>query len=79
MIHGELYAHVDLHIPGKHNILNALAAASAAYVLGSPARPSPGAWRISTGPAAGFEHKGSYHGAAVYDDYAHHPAGSTPC
>ena len=30
MIHGELYAHVDLHIPGKHNILNALAAASAA-------------------------------------------------
>ena len=21
-----------------------------------------------------FEHKGSYHGAAVYDDYAHHPA-----
>ena len=34
MIHGQLYAHVDLHIPGKHNILNALAAASAAYVLG---------------------------------------------
>ena len=27
MIHGQLYAHVDLHIPGKHNILNALAAA----------------------------------------------------
>lgn len=41
---------------------------------GSPARQSPWAWRISTGPDARFEHKGSYHGAAVYDDYAHHPA-----
>ena len=36
VIHGEVYAHVELKIPGKHNILNTLAAASAAYVLGLP-------------------------------------------
>ena len=74
MIHGELYAHVDLHIPGKHNILNALAAASAAYVLGIPGQAVTLGLEDFRGAGRRFEHKGSYHGAAVYDDYAHHPA-----
>ena len=26
-----------------------------------------------TGAGRRFEHKGTYHGAEVYDDYAHHP------
>ena len=73
MIHGELYAHVDLHIPGKHNILNALAAASAAYVLGIPGQAVTLGLEDFHGAGRRFEHKGSYHGAAVYDDYAHHP------
>lgn len=79
MIHGELYAHVDLHIPGKHNILNTLAAASAAYVLGIPGQAVTLGLEDFHGAGRRFEHKGSYHGAAVYDDYAHHPASSTPC
>ena len=74
MIHGELYAHVDLHIPGKHNILNTLAAASAAYVLGIPGQAVTRGLEDFHGAGRRFEHKGSYHGAAVYDDYAHHPA-----
>ena len=74
MIHGQLYAHVDLHIPGKHNILNALAAASAAYVLGIPGQAVTRGLEDFHGAGRRFEHKGSYHGAAVYDDYAHHPA-----
>lgn len=41
VIRGETYAHVELHIAGRHNILNSLAAASAAYVLGIPGAP----WR----------------------------------
>ena len=73
MIHGALYAHVDLHIPGKHNILNALAAASAAYVLGIPGQAVTRGLEDFHGAGRRFEHKGSYHGAAVYDDYAHHP------
>ena len=39
----------------------------------SPARPWPGGWAPSTGAGRRFEHKGDYHGAEVYDDYAHHP------
>ena len=74
MIHGQLYAHVDLHIPGKHNILNALAAASATYVLGIPGQAVTRGLEDFHGAGRRFEHKGSYHGAAVYDDYAHHPA-----
>ena len=31
---GKTYAHVELHVPGRHNVSNALAAAAAAYVLG---------------------------------------------
>ena len=73
MIHGQLYAHVDLHIPGKHNILNALAAASAAYVLSIPGQAVTRGLEDFHGAGRRFEHKGSYHGAAVYDDYAHHP------
>ena len=33
VINGLTYTHVSLHVPGAHNISNALAAASAAYVL----------------------------------------------
>ena len=36
MIRGEKYARVELHVYGHHNVLNALAAASAAYVLELP-------------------------------------------
>lgn len=33
-IRGSYYAHVSLRVGGKHNVMNALAAASAAYLLG---------------------------------------------
>lgn len=36
VIQGQIYAHVELKVGGEHNICNALAAASAAYVLGLP-------------------------------------------
>ena len=73
MVRGEKYAHVELHVYGHHNVLNALAAASAAYVLGLPGRAVEEGLASFTGAGRRFEHKGSYHGAEVYDDYAHHP------
>lgn len=73
LIHGELYAHVILSVYGHHNILNALAAASAAYVLGIPGKAVEDGLAGFTGAGRRFEHKGSYHGAEIYDDYAHHP------
>ena len=73
MVHGALYAHVDLHVPGKHNISNALAAASAAYVLGLDGQAVSHGLADFTGVGRRMEYKGSYHGAELYDDYAHHP------
>ena len=73
MVKGEKYAHVTLHVYGHHNILNALAAASAAYVLGIPGKAVEEGLAAFTGAGRRFERKGTCNGADVYDDYAHHP------
>ncbi len=73
LVKGEKYAHVTLHVYGRHNVLNALAAASAAYVLGIPGKAVEEGLAAFTGAGRRFEHKGAYNGAEVYDDYAHHP------
>ena len=58
----------------NHNgLMNALAAASAAYVLGIRGEAVERGLATFTGAGRRFEKKGSYHGADVYDDYAHHP------
>ncbi len=72
-IHGDPYAHVTLQVYGKHNILNALAAASAAYVLGLPGKAVEEGLGSFSGAGRRFERKGAYNGAEIYDDYAHHP------
>ena len=73
VIHGERYAHVKLQVGGGHNVSNALAAASAAYVLGVPGPAVEEGLASFTGAGRRFERKGAYRGADVYDDYAHHP------
>ena len=73
VVHGEKYAHVSLRVGGEHNLSNALAAASAAYVLGVPGEAVEKGLDAFTGAGRRFERKGTYHGADVYDDYAHHP------
>ena len=70
---GERYAHVELSVGGEHNIMNALAAASAAYVLGISGEAVSRGLATFTGAGRRFEKKGSFRGADVYDDYAHHP------
>ena len=70
---GQKYAHVALEVGGEHNVMNALAAASAAYVLGIRGEAVERGLATFTGAGRRFEKKGSYHGADVYDDYAHHP------
>ena len=73
VIHGKPYAHVRLRVHGHHNILNALAAASASYILGLPGSAVEAGLAEFTGANRRFEKKGVYHGADIYDDYAHHP------
>ena len=73
MADGKRYAHVELHVPGKHNISNALAAAAAAYVLGVDGTAVEEGLSSFTGAERRFQYKGTFNGAQVYDDYAHHP------
>ena len=70
---GELFTDVTLHVPGLHNVKNALAATAAAIFLGiSPTAVKYGLAGFN-GAGRRFEFKGKYNGADVYDDYAHHP------
>ncbi|MBE6939667.1 MAG: UDP-N-acetylmuramate--L-alanine ligase [Ruminococcaceae bacterium] len=73
VVRGQTYAHVQLHVAGRHNILNALAAASAAYVLGVEGSAVEEGLSTFHGAGRRFEFKGNFRGADVYDDYAHHP------
>ncbi len=75
LMHGDKkLARIQLHVPGKHNILNSLAAAVAAFEVG--ATPGQVAYGIADFRGAGrrFELLGKCNGATVADDYAHHPA-----
>ena len=70
---GEFFAHLNIRVPGVHNVKNALAAAAAAITLGiSPMAVTYGLAGFR-GAERRFEFKGKYNGADVYDDYAHHP------
>lgn len=70
---GKVYSHVSLRVPGVHNVKNALAAAAAAIALGVPGDAVERGLGQFQGAGRRLEHKGSYGGAEVYDDYAHHP------
>ena len=67
------FATVTLHVPGIHNITNALASAAAAIALGLPASAVESGLGLFCGAARRFEYKGRCKGADIYDDYAHHP------
>ena len=69
----EFYCHLDLKVIGKHNALNALAAVAAAWVLGIPGEAVAEGLKTFGGADRRMQYKGSYNGADVYDDYAHHP------
>lgn len=71
---GERYARVSLRVPGMHNVMNALAAAAAAYVLDLDGKAVEDGLSGFCGAARRMEYKGEVKGAAVFDDYAHHPA-----
>ena len=73
MYRGRLFTDVTIHVPGVHNVKNALAATASAICLGI--RPYAVKYGLAGFNGAGrrFEYKGKYNGADVYDDYAHHP------
>ena len=70
---GAFYCHLDLKVIGKHNALNALAAAAAAWKLGVSGEAVSEGLKTFGGADRRMQYKGTYNGADVYDDYAHHP------
>ena len=70
---GEFYCHVDLGVMGKHNAMNALAAAGVAWMIGVPGELTARGLAGYHGASRRMEYKGRYNGADIYDDYAHHP------
>lgn len=70
---GAFYCHLDLGVVGQHNMVNALAAAGAAWMLGIEGNCVTRGLESFHGAGRRLEFKGSFNGADVYDDYAHHP------
>lgn len=70
---GEFYCHLDMGVMGKHNAMNALAAAAAAWMMGIPGEAVAEGLKSFHGAGRRMEFKGTFQGADVYDDYAHHP------
>ena len=65
---------VELRVPGRHNVLNALAALAACREAGLPIAEAAPALAGFTGAGRRFEDRGTTaSGARVFDDYAHHP------
>ena len=69
----DLLGHVNLRQPGRHNIQNATAAAALALELGIGFGDVAAALQTFPGAHRRMEFLGVFQGAAVYDDYAHHP------
>ncbi len=62
-----------ISVPGKHNILNALACIAVAREIEADIEAVKGSLAVFRGAERRFQLKGVYQGAPVIDDYAHHP------
>lgn len=70
---GAFYCHLELQVYGKHNTLNALGAAGAAWMLGIAGEAVSRGLATFGGAQRRMQLKGKFNGADVFDDYAHHP------
>lgn len=70
---GRELGRVSLQIPGRHYVLDALAALAAGLRLGLPFDGLAAGLAAFTGSGRRMELKGEAGGVRVYDSYAHHP------
>ena len=70
---GKRLGMVKLNVPGRFNIQNALAAISVGLELKISFKSLASGLARFHGAQRRFEMKGSFKGASVIDDYAHHP------
>lgn len=75
MVDGKYYTHVRLSVPGRHNMMNALACCAASWFLHVPGEQVAAGLDQFKGSSRRFELTGKTpEGATVVDDYAHHPS-----
>ena len=70
---GQLLGEIRLIIPGRHNVLNALAAIALGLRLNIPFEKISGALKTFSGVKRRFQLKGDFNDILVVDDYGHHP------
>lgn len=70
----KFFCHVDLSVPGRHNMQNALACCAVSVFLGIDPEATSRGLSSFTGSSRRFQLTGRLkNGAVVVDDYAHHP------
>lgn len=69
----KLFGSFHLHIPGLHNVLNALACITLCNSYGISNEVMAKVLMTFGGASRRFEFKGKLNGASIYDDYGHHP------
>ncbi len=71
---GETLGRLGFRMPGRHNVLNALAAVAVAMELGLDFPTIADGFKDFGGVGRRFQIKGEVNGIMVVDDYGHHPA-----
>jgi len=67
-------ADIEINVPGRHNVLNAVAACAAAIYSGVSPEQCAEFIKQFKGAGRRFEFLGKVNGVTIADDYAHHPA-----
>ena len=70
---GKSVGHIELQVPGHHNLLNAAGVLATGLKLGFGAPELLSGLGTFRGTGRRFEVKGTVHGVRVIDDYGHHP------
>jgi UDP-N-acetylmuramate--alanine ligase len=72
-LRGGVLEEVEIALPGTHYVLNSLAALAVAQYLSADLTKALEGLRTFQGVGRRFTKVGTFHGAAVIDDYGHHP------
>ena len=72
-VDGERLGPFELHVPGRHNVLNATAAVAIARQLEVDPKKIADGLRGFRGVDRRFQQRGEARGVRVVDDYGHHP------
>ena len=71
---GRRLCDITIHVPGEHNVYNAVAACAAAYSAGIPVSALRDGLEQFGGAMRRFECRAVINGVTIVDDYGHHPA-----